>query len=146
MAGARLFWETKTIEEMDSNEWESLCDGCAKCCLIKLEDIETGEIAFTEVACRLLDIKTCACTDYSNRSTRVTDCLQVTPDLARDAKWLPSTCAYRLIAEGKKLHWWHPLVSGNPNTVHLAGISACNRVIHESQRVDPEDHIVTWPE
>ena len=146
MSDAKPFWETKSIDEMNSDEWESLCDRCAKCCLIKLEDVDTGEIAFTEVVCRLLDIGTCACTDYPNRSTRVPDCLQVTPDLARTANWLPSTCAYRLIAEGRELHWGPPLVSGDRNTVLVAGISVRDRVVHESQRIDPEDHIVTWPE
>ncbi|PPR10796.1 MAG: hypothetical protein CFH41_01371 [Alphaproteobacteria bacterium MarineAlpha11_Bin1] len=140
------FWKEKALEKMNRQEWESLCDGCAKCCLIKLEDVSTGELAFTEVACRLLNIGTCACTDYSGRSSRVPDCLQVTPHLARTAKWLPTTCAYRLLAEGKELQWWHPLVSGDPKTVHTAGISTKNRVVHESQRIDPEDHIVTWPE
>ena len=140
------FWKTKRLEEMDTDEWESLCDGCAKCCLLKLEDVDTGELAFTEVACRLLDLGACTCTDYPNRSVRVPDCLQVTPELAGTANWLPSTCAYKLLAEGKELPWWHPLVSGDPETVHAAGISVRHRVIHESQRIDPEDYIVTWPE
>ena len=140
------FWKTKRLEEMDTDEWESLCDGCAKCCLLKLEDVDTGELAFTEVACRLLALGACTCTDYPNRSVRVPDCLQVTPELAGTANWLPSTCAYKLVAEGKELPWWHPLVSGHPETVHAAGISVRHRVIHESQRIDPEDYIVTWPE
>ena len=139
-------WKAKTIDERNEDEGESLCDGCAKCCLIKLEDINTGEIAFTEVVCRLLDIGACSCTDYPNRSTRIPDCLQVTPELARTANWLPTTCAYRLLAEGQDLQWWHPLVSGDPETVHIAGVSVRDKVIHESQRIDPEDHIVTWPE
>lgn len=146
MTNAAPFWKTKSIDEMDSDEWESLCDGCAKCCLIKLEDVDTGEISFTEVVCRLLELGTCACSDYPNRTTRVPDCMQVTPDLARTAKWLPSTCAYRLVAEGKDLSWWHPLVSGSRETVHTAGISVRDKVVHESQRIDPEDHIVTWPQ
>ena len=95
------FWKTKRLEEMDTDEWESLCDGCAKCCLLKLEDVDTGQLAFTEVACRLLDLGACTCTDYPNRSVRVPDCLQVTPELAGTANWLPSTCAYKLLAEGK---------------------------------------------
>lgn len=140
------FWKTKTLDEMDLDEWESLCDGCAKCCLIKLEDIDSGEIAFTEVACRLLNLQTCACTDYPMRSVRVPDCVRVTPDLARNANWLPTTCAYRLLAEGKELRSWHPLISSDPQSVHIAGISAQKKAIHESQRIDPEDHIVSWPE
>lgn len=131
---------------MDTAEWESLCDGCARCCLLKLEDIDTGEIAYTDVACRLLDLDICQCTDYPNRSERIPDCVQVTPELARNDSWLPSTCAYRLLAEGKDLQWWHPLVSGSPETVHDAGISVRHKVIHESRRIDPEDRIVTWPE
>lgn len=146
MDAAEPFWQTKSLDEMSAAEWESLCDGCAKCCLIKLEDADTGELAYTDVACRLLDLGKCTCTDYSRRSVRVPDCLQVTPELARTADWLPSTCAYRLLAEGSDLYWWHPLVSGDPNTVHLAGQSVRNRVIHESRRIDPEDRIVTWPE
>ena len=140
------FWETKSLDEMDSEEWESLCDGCGKCCLIKLEDVDSGEIAFTGVACRLLNLTTCACTNYPMRSVRVPECIQVTSDLARNANWLPATCAYRLLAEGKKLQWWHPLISGNPQSVHDAGISVQHRVMHESRDIDPEDHIVSWTE
>ena len=140
------FWETKSLDEMDSEEWESLCDRCAKCCLIKLEDVDSGELSFTGVACRLLDLKTCACSDYQMRSVRVSDCVRVTSDLAHDANWLPTTCAYRLLAEGTELPWWHPLISGDPQSVHDAGISVQHKVIHESQRIDPEDHIVSWPE
>jgi len=140
------FWQTTPLDEMTTAEWESLCDGCARCCLIKLEDEDTGEYAFTDVACRLLDLEKCSCTDYPNRSRRVPDCVKVTPDLARTAGWLPSTCAYRLLAEGKDLQWWHPLVSGDRNSVHLAGMSVRNRCIHESRRIDPEDRIVTWPQ
>ncbi len=146
MADAEPFWEAKSLDEMTPEEWESLCDGCAKCCLIKLEDVDTGELAYTDVACRLLDLDECSCTDYAKRSIRVPDCLQVTPELARTADWLPSTCAYRLLAEGMELYWWHPLVSGERETVHRAGMSVRNRVIHESRRIDPEDRIVDWPE
>ncbi len=145
MTDAEPFWEAKSLDEMTREEWESLCDGCAKCCLIKLEDADTGELAYTDVACRLLDLGECTCTDYPKRSIRIPDCLQVTPELARTADWLPSTCAYRLLAEGKELFWWHPLVSGERETVHSAGISVRNRVIHESRRIDPEDRIVDWP-
>lgn len=146
MSEAEPFWRERPLEELTTAEWESLCDGCAKCCLIKLEDEDTGELAYTDVACRLLDLGRCTCTDYGRRTVRVPDCLQVTPELARTATWLPSTCAYRLLAEGKDLYWWHPLVSGDPESVHLAGMSARHRVVHESRRIDPEDHIVSWPE
>ncbi|MEE2661508.1 MAG: YcgN family cysteine cluster protein [Pseudomonadota bacterium] len=139
------FWRIKGLDEMNQQEWESLCDGCGKCCLVKLEDVDTGELSFTDIACRLLDTNTCSCTDYQKRTDRVPDCLRVTPSLAKTANWLPSTCAYRLISEGQGLRWWHPLVSGNPDTVHTAGVSVRKRVVPESQRIDPEDHIVKWP-
>ena len=142
----RPFWNRKRLEEMSADEWESLCDGCARCCLLKLEDVHTGEVAYTDIACRLLDQGSCRCSDYRNRSDRVPDCVRITPELARSGGWLPSTCAYRLVAEGKDLFWWHPLVSGDPETVHRAGISVRDKVVRESRRVDPEDRIVSWPE
>jgi uncharacterized cysteine cluster protein YcgN (CxxCxxCC family) len=117
------FWKTKTLEEMTPVEWESLCDGCARCCLFKLEDEDTGEIAYTNVVCRLLDQPACRCTAYFTRTTLVPTCLVMTPERSRLLKWAPSTCAYRLLAEGKDLPWWHPLISGTPRSVHLAGIS-----------------------
>lgn len=139
------FWKTKRLDQMTAAEWESLCDGCARCCLIKLEDSETGEIAYTNIACRLLDPGTCRCTDYVNRRRRVPDCIQLDAGNVAAFGWMPSTCAYRLIAEGKDLAWWHPLVSGDPETVHRAGISVRGRVVGESRAGDPEDHIVAWP-
>lgn len=145
MPASQPFWKSKGLDEMSPDEWESLCDGCARCCLLKLEDVDTGEVSYTDVACRLLDLDSCRCTDYPERHRRVPDCLRVTPDLARNGGWLPSTCAYRLLAEGQDLPWWHPLVSGDPETVHEAGISVRHRVIHETRRVDPEDRIVSWP-
>ncbi|MCG8354823.1 MAG: YcgN family cysteine cluster protein, partial [Kiloniellales bacterium] len=141
------FWRRKRLEEMTPAEWESLCDGCGKCCLIKLEDIDTGAIAFTCVACHMLDGSTARCRDYKNRFARVPDCLEVTPELARTAPWLPSTCAYRRLAEGRDLAWWHPLVSGTPDTVIEAGISVAHRTVSEND-VDDEDleqFIVEWP-
>ena len=123
-----FFWKTKTLEEMSSVEWESLCDGCARCCLEKLEDEDTGEIYWTSVGCRLFDAQSCRCSDYANRLARVSDCVGLTPRNVRTISWLPSTCAYRLVAEGRDLYWWHRLVSGSAETVHEAGISMRGRV------------------
>ena len=106
------FWKTKPLEAMSPAEWESLCDGCGKCCMAKLEDEDTGEIYWTTVGCRLFDAGVCRCTDYEHRLERVDDCVQLTPENVRTITWLPSTCGYRLVAEGKDLFWWHPLVSG----------------------------------
>jgi hypothetical protein len=125
---AAPFWKRKTLAEMTPREWESLCDGCGKCCLSKLEDEDTGEIHWTTVGCRLFDAKRCRCRDYANRLRKVADCVQLTPLNVSALSWLPSTCAYRLVAEGKDLQWWHPLVSGNRKTVHEAGISVRGKV------------------
>ena len=135
------FWKTKTLYEMTPREWESLCDGCGKCCLAKLEDEDTGEIAWTSVACRLFDPATCRCRDYANRQARVPDCVALTPDNVGKISWLPSTCAYRLLAEGRELAWWHPLVSGRRDTVHEAGISMQGRVrASETELGEPEEY------
>lgn len=145
---AGFFWKTKTLEEMSASEWESLCDGCARCCLEKLEDEDTGKIYFTHVSCRLLDAGTCACKDYANRSAQVPDCVRLTPENVRTLNWLPPSCAYKLVAEGRDLYWWHPLVSGDPNTVHEAGVSVRGRVYGTEDDIpdaDLEDHIVKWP-
>ncbi|MHA1108823.1 MAG: YcgN family cysteine cluster protein [Alphaproteobacteria bacterium] len=140
------FWRRKKLSEMTATEWESLCDGCARCCLIKLEDVDDGEISYTDIACRLLDSGACRCTNYHRRATLVPDCVQLSPEKIADLGWMPSSCAYRLIAEGKDLHWWHRLVSGDPETVHRAGISVRGRVVPEDRGDDPEDRIVRWPE
>ncbi len=140
------FWRRKTLAEMTRSEWESLCDGCAKCCLDKLEDENTSEIQYTEVACRLLDMDTCRCTDYSNRTRFVPDCVVLTPRTVARLTWVPSSCAYRLISEGKDLAWWHPLVSGDPESVHRAGVSVRGRAVPEPLAGDLEDHVVQWPE
>lgn len=140
------FWEKKTLSQMTTAEWEALCDHCGKCCLHKIEDIESGDVFFTDVACRLLDIETCQCRDYDHRSARVPDCVPLTPALVGKIHWLPESCAYRRLAEGRTLAWWHPLVSGDPDTVRVAGVSVCGKVVCEKE-VDLavlEDRIVDW--
>ena len=136
------FWRRKTLEEMTEEEWESLCDGCGQCCLNKLEDAETGEVALTWAACRLLDLGTCKCSDYANRFKQVPDCINMTPESTRNTGWLPQTCAYRLVDEGKDLYWWHYLVSGDPNTVHQAGVSVRDIAVHEDRVDDLEDAVI----
>ena len=127
------FWMRKSLEKMTPAEWEALCDGCARCCLLKLEDEDTREIYYTGVVCRLLDTGTCRCKDYDHRMQEVPTCVVLSPERVRSLKWLPKTCAYRLLAEGKNLPGWHPLVSGNPQTVHWAGISVRDRTISEEE-------------
>ena len=131
------FWNTKSLAEMDKTEWESLCDGCGRCCLNKLEDEDTGRFLYTKAACKLLDVTTCQCTDYSNRHARVPDCVGLTPKNVTALGWLPETCAYRRIDEGRGLAWWHPLVSGSPDTVRQAGITIAGTAYSEDGiRVD----------
>ncbi|HIF09992.1 MAG TPA: YcgN family cysteine cluster protein [Sneathiellales bacterium] len=142
----RPFWEIKSLKEMTRNEWESLCDGCARCCLHKLEDEDTDEVFYTDVACRLLDMDECKCTRYKERNRLVPDCVVMSPETVRRDDWLPSTCAYRLVREGKDLYWWHPLVSGDPQTVHEAGISVAGRAVTEREAGQLEHRLVAWPE
>lgn len=140
------FWRVKSPAEMTGHEWESLCDGCAKCCLQKLEYEDTGEIIYTCLVCRYLDEASCRCTCYSTRTGLVPNCLKLQPDTITKIHFLPRTCAYRLIAEGKELSWWHPLVSGDPNSVHSSGMSIRGKVLNE-EYVHPdgwEDYIVDW--
>lgn len=132
------FWVRKSLTELTDSEWESLCDGCGKCCLHKLEDDESGELLFTAVACRLLDGDTCRCRDYAHRKARVPDCLTLRASDLEQLKWLPATCAYRLLYEGEGLPPWHHLVSGSRETVHEAHVSVRHRVISEED-VNDED-------
>ena len=138
------FWKTKHLAEMSRTEWESLCDGCARCCLHKLEDEDTGEILQTNVCCRLLDTASCGCTKYIERQRLVPDCLVLTPENVAGLNWMPRTCAYRLLSEGKDLEWWHPLVSGDPDSVHKAGISVRGKVVSEREADDLFQHLVDW--
>ena len=146
-AQAKPFWREKTLIEMTGEEWESLCDGCGLCCLQKLEDEDDNSVYYTRIACKLLDLKTCQCTDYPNRRASVPDCIQLTPGQADQFKWLPPTCGYRLVRDGEDLYWWHPLISGDPETVHQAGISAQGRTVSETEVDidDFEDYLVDWP-
>ena len=139
------FWREKPLDEMNRQEWESLCDGCGKCCLHKLEDDETGEVHYTNVACRFLDPETIQCGKYLTRQRYVGNCVVMTPELLDTLPWMPSTCAYRLLYEGKDLFEWHPLVAGNPDAIHKAGASVKGRVIDEREAGDFEDHLADWP-
>ena len=141
------FWKTKTLPEMTREEWESLCDGCGRCCLNKLEDEDTGRFLYTRAACKLLDLESCRCTDYANRHARVPDCVALTPENVGSLGWLPATCAYRLLEEGKNLQWWHPLVSGRTETVTEAGIAVTGEAYSEEGITVEElvDHLWQLP-
>ncbi len=142
------FWETVPLKKLTPQEWEALCDGCGKCCLNKLEDPDTGEVALTSVACRLLDNKTCRCTHYEARKKIVKECIVLTPNNISDhAYWMPQTCAYRLLWEGKRLYDWHPLISGTAQSVHDAGVSVQGRTVpeYEIDEADWEDFIIEEP-
>ena len=139
------FWERKTFQEMSDAEWESLCDGCGRCCLIKYEDEDTGDLFFTNVACHLLDLGRCRCSHYEERTTHVPDCLIIRQCGTEVYRQLPVTCAYRIVFEGRKLPDWHPLVTGDARSTHDAGVSVCGKVISE-EYIHPEqlfDHIIS---
>ena len=142
------FWRSKSMGEMSKAEWESLCDGCGRCCLNKLVEEETNAVVYTDVGCRLLDGQTCRCSDYPRRQAKVKDCVRLTPRNVKRLTWLPPTCGYRLVANGQDLKWWHPLVSGSPDTVHQAGISVRGRVTASEKDVPDarlEEYVVSWP-
>ncbi len=145
---APRFWERKPLNKMSPREWEALCDGCGKCCLNKLEDEDTGAVALTRVACRLLDDTTCRCAQYEIRHQFVPDCIVLKPDnLDSHAYWMPETCAYRLLYQGKPLFDWHPLISGTAQSVHDAGVSVQGWTVpeFETPEEDWEDHIIEEP-
>ena len=146
MAGNVPFWQNKRLAEMTAAEWESLCDGCGRCCLHKLRHDEDGALSYTNVACRLLDLHSCRCGNYAARRRLVPDCVQLSPAALDAIDWLPPSCAYRRLAEGRGLAWWHPLVSGDPGTVHSAGISVRGRAVVSEKAAGPlEHHVVDWP-
>jgi uncharacterized cysteine cluster protein YcgN (CxxCxxCC family) len=140
------FWNIKSLAEMTPQEWESLCDGCGRCCLHKLEDVDSGLLFYTNVACRLLDEHHCRCTSYQERMHLVPDCLLLSADDDDQLHWLPASCAYRKLANRQPLEWWHPLISGDPDSVHQAGISVRGRTISETEipREQLEGHVISW--
>jgi len=140
------FWKKKSLEQFTPEEWEALCDGCSKCCLFKLQESPDEPIKFTNVVCRYMDMETCVCTDYVHRHQNVPDCVYLTPKLAREANWLPKTCAYYLIAHGQDLPWWHPLKTGSRTSTKRAGASVFGKVESESDidSEDLEDMVVDW--
>ncbi|MFP4130742.1 MAG: YcgN family cysteine cluster protein [Thiohalospira sp.] len=139
------FWQTRSLEELDTAQWEALCDGCGHCCMVHLADEDGGGIVETDAACQLLDIPTVRCADYANRHRRVSDCQPLTPELVRAAHWLPETCAYRRVAAGRPLPDWHPLVSGRTEAVHEAGGSV-RPVAHPETDGKPWNIIEWWEE
>jgi len=138
------FWKNKKLAEMTTEEWESLCDNCGKCCLHKLEDEDTGKIVFTNVACKLINLNTCRCTRYTERTRLVAECLDLKQYDFAQYNWLPSTCAYCLVNDGKELPAWHPLLSGSTASVKRAGVSISSYAIKESVAMNLEDHVIEW--
>ena len=144
MEAEKPFWETVPLGSMTRAQWESLCDGCGRCCLHKIRE-DDGGLRFTNVACRLLDDDTASCSDYARRRRRVPDCVQLTPAALAEIDWLPPNCAYRLVADGRALPSWHRLVSGDPAAVHEAGVSVRGRTVDERVAGPLEHHVVEWP-
>ncbi|NIY80633.1 YcgN family cysteine cluster protein [Celeribacter sp. HF31] len=148
MSKRERFWETVPLAKMSEEEWEALCDGCGKCCLNKIEDADTGEVYLTRVACRLLDDQSCQCGQYEIRKNLVPECIRLTPEnIDSHAYWMPTTCAYRLLWKGRPLPDWHPLLTGDPESVHTAGVSVRGRTVPEFEvdEDDWEDHIIEEP-
>jgi uncharacterized cysteine cluster protein YcgN (CxxCxxCC family) len=139
------FWQHKSLQQMTDAEWESLCDGCGKCCLHKIQYEDTGALHYTNVGCKLLDLSSCRCSRYEQRQRFVPDCVRLSPDNIAELAWMPSSCAYRLLAEGKPLFDWHPLISGDPESVHRAGQSIRGKAVPEKKARMLEHHIVDWP-
>ena len=139
MTAQTPFWQSKSLAEMTAEEWESLCDGCGLCCLIRFEDEDTGTIMPTRVSCKLFDADLCRCSDYAQRKRHVPDCIKLTPYNIDDLMWMPRSCAYRRLHEGKDLPDWHPLVTGDPDSTHTAGMSVRGQTINEDCLDDPED-------
>jgi hypothetical protein len=146
MPAVKPFWHEKTLQQMTQDEWESLCDGCGKCCLVKLQDEDTDDVYYTNVSCQYLSATECRCTNYAERDLLVEACVTLTADKVDGFFWLPSTCAYRLLAEGRPLPKWHPLISGTQETVERSGHSVKGRVISETtiNADDLEDYIIRW--
>lgn len=146
MSSSIPFWKQKPLGDLTSEQWESLCDRCGRCCLEKMIDLRTGKVYYTDLVCPLFDAATCQCQSYADRSRLIPDCVSLTPGPVRDFRWLPRTCAYRLLAEGRELAWWHPLVSGRADSVHEAGISIKGKPLTSRDRVDEslESRVVHW--
>ncbi|RIJ23813.1 YcgN family cysteine cluster protein [Henriciella barbarensis] len=143
---SKPFWETKSLTEMSPQEWESLCDGCAKCCLLKLEDEDSGDVAYTRLHCKLLDAHLCRCSDYPNRKAKVPDCVILTPKSVSELKWMPKSCAYRRVHEGRGLEDWHHLVCGDRQRIHEVGKSIMGQTVSEETvfEEDQIDWIIDW--
>ena len=137
-SGKDQFWMTKELDQLNQNEWESICDGCGNCCMVKIQNEETGQIETTTVSCKFLDIKTCRCMIYDERLLSKSDCIKLSPENIKKYTWLPETCAYRRLSEGKSLDWWHPLISGDHKAIHQEGISVRDRAVSE-QHIHPHD-------
>lgn len=140
------FWKTTPLDQLEKHQWESLCDGCGKCCVLKLEDVDTGDVHYTNVSCKLLDCQTARCTKYNDRKKHVPDCVLLTPDNLSMLSWMPKSCAYRLVHENKNLPKWHPLITGKPDSTRLAGHSVAGRVVPEATVTEDDltDHITDW--
>jgi len=146
MSSGNRFWESKSLDELNDKEWESLCDGCGLCCLHKLEDEDTGQVHYTNIACKLLDIEACRCSRYKDRFAHVPDCLSIRPLTEEKLNWLPGSCAYVKLANGENLEPWHPLISGDPDSVRAAGIGAEGRCVSENTvpLVEWPHHLIDW--